>query len=224
MTPTPRELAALARDRSDLPRRMLDLPIDAAGRPTPFFAHITEDGEPDHRVIGAGKLNAAISNRWCWICGQPLGGRLSFAIGPMCTVNRVSAEPPQHIDCAVWSATHCPFLVNPNKGRREVNIPENTKMSDFGLARNPGVTAVWSTKKFSMFRAPDTWLFRLGEPTSVLWFRYGQPATRADVEEAFVNGCPALREIAKEDGKAAERELAWLEKQAEEWWPAEVAS
>ena len=30
----------------------------------------------------------------------------AFVIGPMCAVNRVSAEPPSHLDCAVFSATH----------------------------------------------------------------------------------------------------------------------
>jgi hypothetical protein len=36
--------------------------------------------------------------------------RWSFVVGPMCGINRNSAEPPSHKECAQWSARNCPFL------------------------------------------------------------------------------------------------------------------
>src|SRR5215467_3774641 len=92
-----------------LPKRMLALPIDGRGYPVPWFVAWIR-GEPDFRVIKPGGAEIAYHRNLCWLCGQRLGTYKTFVIGPMCTLNRVSAEPPSHRDCAEFAAKACPFL------------------------------------------------------------------------------------------------------------------
>jgi hypothetical protein len=205
--PTPAMLARLSTDLDSLPKRMRTLPLDRAGRPIPYFVYVDEDGNADHRIVDAAKVRPALKYRWCWVCGHPLGGRVSFAIGPMCVINRVSAEPPQHLDCAIWSATHCPFLVNPNKDRREGGMPDEVRWSPNAIGRNPGAMAVYTTRKFWPFHDGTAVLVRLGDPHGVLWFHYGRDATRDEVLESITSGLPQLRKVAAEEGAPAERAL-----------------
>jgi hypothetical protein len=192
-------------DLSTLPDRMSRLPLDSAGRPVPFFVEWI-DGKPDFRVTSANALARAISQRLCWVCAQPLGSqRATFVIGPMCAVNRTSSEPPSHRDCAVWSATHCPFLANPDKVRREANLPTGyTPAAGTAITRNPGVTLCWTTRYWSWFRAPGGAysnagiLCRIGEPERVVWYAEGRDATRAEVLASIESGLPALVSTAKQ--------------------------
>lgn len=199
---------------------MRGLPLDRAGRPVPYFVYVDADGNADHRIVDAAKVRPAISYRWCWVCGEPLGGRLSFAVGPMCVINRASGEPPQHLDCATWSATHCPFLVNPSKDRREVNLPDEVRWNENALKRNPGVIAVYTTRKMTPFVEGGSVIVRMGEALSVEWYKHGRPATRSDVLGAFAGGLPQLRDIAAEEGPPAERALVKMIDVAMELVPA----
>lgn len=213
-TPTPAELARLATALDTLPARMRQLPIDDAGRPVPYFVYVHPDGKPDHRVVDAAKWRPAIKGRLCWICGQGLGRFLSFAIGPMCTVNRVSGEWAQHTDCATWAAMHCPFLVNPNRERREANLPDGVTFSDVGLKRNPTAMCVYTTTVASPFLAAGTPLVSMGAPHSVAWYRYGREATRQEVLDAIHSGKTALADVADQDGPQArarfDQQLQWV--------------
>jgi hypothetical protein len=96
--PIPRGIERLRRER---------------GYPVPWFVAWV-NGHADFRVIDSPKLPLAVRNSLCWICGQPLLGKRAYLIGPMCAVNRVSAEPPSHVRCAEWSARACPFLTRPH--------------------------------------------------------------------------------------------------------------
>lgn len=186
-----------------LPRRMVRLPVDEFGRVVPFFVAWV-DGKPDHRIMDGEKLNAAIRARLCLLCGQPLGARGTFAIGPMCGVNRLSAEAPHHLDCATYSVQACPFLVNPDRRRRESRMPEG--ITDPGgemIRRNPGVTLLWTTKRWALELDSGGVLHRLGEPESVSWWAEGRPATRAEVLASIESGLPALQELADADGPLA---------------------
>lgn len=190
----------------DLPPRMAALPTDRAGHPVPWFV-ATIDGEPDFRVIRPDGIGEALKYDLCWVCGQTLGTRFAaFTIGPMCAVNRNTAEPPSHRDCAVFSARHCPFLSEPRMKRRETNLPADTVApAGIALRRNPGVALVWITRRWRAWLQPDreSVLFALGDPTEALWFAHGRQADRGEVLEAIDSGMPALREIAAEEGEAA---------------------
>lgn len=207
-----------ASDLTDLPARMRKLPLDEVGRPIPWFAWQHEGGH-DFRIVEAARVPDAIRLNLCWTCGQTLGGHKSFVAGPMCGVNRTSSEPPSHTDCAIWSATHCPFLNNPDKDRRTGGLPdaELLSMPGIGIMRNPGVTMVWTTRKSTPRYRPDGILFAMGDPHQVQWFREGRPATRAEVAGSILTGLPELKSLATTPD--ARRELARRVRQLRPWLP-----
>jgi hypothetical protein len=101
-------VAEAARWRGEMPPRIAALPVDAIGRPAPWFVAWI-DGKPEFRVVGPGKLQQALRGSLCWVCGRGFAGGedRAWLIGPMCIVNLVSSEPPSHLDCATRSGRNC---------------------------------------------------------------------------------------------------------------------
>jgi hypothetical protein len=211
-----------------LPARMADLPRDSIGRPVPWFVAFI-DGVPDFRVVGPGKLEEALRGSLCWVCGRGFGGGedRAFLVGPMCTITRTIAEPPSHLDCAVWSARWCPFLSTPNMVRRDRHLPEGTvEPAGIMIRRNPGTSVVWVTgyRAWKAEREDGGYLFRLGPPKQALWFAEGREATRAEVLASIDSGLPLLREMAEEDGPDALADLERMHAAALEHVPQEAAT
>lgn len=184
-----------------MPDRIKALPVDERGYPVPWFVDWL-DGKPEFRAMDFRKWQQAVRDRLCWVCGQPLGRNMVFVAGCMCGVNRTSAEPPNHYDCALWSAINCPFLSNPAMVRREDSEINNQALRDsapgFAIARNPGVAMLWITRQYEVF--PDGRggsLIGMGEPDRVEWYREGRAATRAEVLASIESGLPNLEAIAK---------------------------
>jgi ferredoxin len=191
-----------------IPARMQSRPISSKGYPVPWFVAF-HNGDWDFRVIGPSKIESAVKRKLCWLCGQPLGTFQVFTIGPMCTVNRVSAEPPSHLECAEYAARACPFLTKPKMRRNEEGMPEEAQPpAGIMLKRNPGVTALWTTRKYQPFRAGAGVLFDIGEPERVQWFAEGRTATRAEVMASISSGMPFLETEARKEGKVALEALA----------------
>jgi len=189
-----------------MPPGIEQLPRDKHQRPIPWFVHIDEAGVPDFRVIRRDGIFDAYRFDWCWICGRPRGRHAAFVIGPMCAVNRVSAEPPSHLDCAIYAARMCPFLATPSMVRRERGLVEMGRVAPAGvmLTRNPGVALVWSSKTWEPFKAPGGALFNIGDPTATRWYAHGRTATRDEVLAAIDSGLPTLREAADAEGAGAQ--------------------
>ena len=187
----------------EMPDRIAALPTNHAGYPVPWFVAWV-DGKPDFRLMDEEKIILALLDRRCWICGNDMGRVQTYVVGPMCAVNRISAEPPSHTECAVYAARVCPFILNPNKERREGRMPAETKdPAGFMLRRNPGVILLWTTRIDPMpFRAPGGLLFTLPDPASVLWFSEGRTATRSEVLASIDSGLPALLELDGDDPRA----------------------
>lgn len=192
----------------DMPPRMRHLPRDEVGRPMPFFA-AEVNGAHDFRVMDPNSLVRAIREQLCWVCGQrlnrvrgstaPLG---TFVAGPMCLVNRTSAEPPCHGDCAEWSAKACPFLSKPAKTRREGNMPEVQEAAGIGIMRNPGVTALitaerWRTWDPGQVAGPHGILFDFSRITNVRWMTLGRNASAIEVMDSIESGIPLLFDMAE---------------------------
>jgi hypothetical protein len=211
---------------------MRSLHVSAQGYPVPWFvAWLSEhgaprrrgEGTPDFRVIHAGAIETAIRSRVCWLCGEPLGAYTAFVIGPMCAVNRVSSEPGSHLDCANFAARACPFLADPKRRRRVNDLPaDGVAPAGVGLARNPGVALVWSTKRFKVSEVGNGVLFDLGDPEQVFWWAEGRRATRAEVRASIDGGLPALQSMADFEGPHAAAALAEAVRRAEQWLPVEV--
>lgn len=191
-----------------MPERMRKLPLDHRGYPVPKFVSWI-DGKADFRVVDHRWFHRAWHNRLCWLCGEPLGVNLAFVIGPMCAINRTTAEPPSHLDCARFAVQACPFMTHPNRKRDETNLPEGcSEPGGEMITRNPGVALIWMTRSYQPFSAPNGGvLFRIGPVISTEWWARGRRATRAEIMESIDTGLPLLRKIAKDDGPKAEAQL-----------------
>ncbi len=203
-----------------MPLRIARLPVHR-GYPVPAFVawvdgqgeqQPTGQGAPDFRVVAGNAMALAHNFKWCWICGQPLGANLAFVIGPMCAITRTNSEPPSHQECADWSVQACPFLTRPHMERREGNMPPGHEPpAGFALARNPGVTAVWTTRSYTAWRPPGDIrgvLFTMGDPTNITWHKEGRPATRDEIMESVDGGLPALQAMADAQDKAEQWDRA----------------
>ena len=205
-----------------LPSRMMRLPRTAAGLPIPYFV-ATVNGKPDFRVADADKMPKAIKHRICWLCGQPMGRFMCFVVGPMCVVNRISSEPPNHLDCAEYAVQACPFLTRPHAARREGGMPDDRYMAGEAILRNPGVTVIYTVRRFTTFRAGAGILFDMGEASSVSWWSHGRRATREEAVQSIASGMPILLEKAQSEGPMAIAELKAMALQAAKLLPADAA-
>jgi hypothetical protein len=224
-------MAQLRTDLPPLPPNIAKLPIDDRGYPVPWFVGWV-NGKPEFRSADRRKLVAAIKQDLCWVCGKRIAGDKVFVIGPMCTINRVSSEPPSHQECAEFSVQGCPFLSKPHMVRSERPMPDGRSLpppeaaAGYMIERNPGVIACWYTSSWSVF--PDgsgragKFLFRIGEPKFVDWWTLGRRATREEVRAAIAAGLPSLMTPAQQEGDDAVRRLARMAKDAEAHWPTEV--
>lgn len=207
-----------------IPDRMHHLPIDRRGYPVPWFVAMV-NGEWDFRVVAPGKTITAIQKNKCWLCGLPLGVYKAFVTGPMCTITRTSAEPPSHLDCALYAAKACPFLTKPNMKRNEKDMPEEgTDPAGIFIKRNPGVTAIFITKIFKPIQVRretkgNDILIRMGEPERIEWYAEGRLATRVEVLRSIDTGLPLLEaEAIKDDAMA---ELKQYKDRLWRWLPQE---
>lgn len=209
----------------DLPERMQGLALDHRGFPVPWFV-AWQEGKPIFPAMDPEKMRRAITHSLCWVCGQPLGRFKIYVTGPMCVANRVSSEPPSHVQCAEFAAKHCPFLANPRMGR----VPRDKyggcieNVAGTMLERNPGATALVETQgPIQWFRDGPGVLFRVEPIHRVDWWANGRRATREEVEQSFNSGLPVLRQMAEQEGTKAVKMLERREAEAREWFPKALA-
>lgn len=199
-----------------IPARIAALPRDDRGYPVPFFVPWI-NGKPEFRVADAKKKVACITQQFCWICGQPLGKFRSFVVGPMCTVNKVSGEPPCHQECASFAVEACPFLAMPKAKRNHSGFPEGTESVGHMEYDNPGVSCIWTVNKpYHIFQANGI-MFQLPEPVNITWHAEGRAATRQEVEEAFAVSLAKMQGLCV---TAQDRlDLAVLAREASKFFP-----
>jgi hypothetical protein len=191
----------------EVPDRMKRLPINDQGFPVPYFVPYV-DGKPEFRGFDPDKMRICVKHKRCWLCGEQLGKYMVFVIGPMCAVNRVSAEPPSHRRCAQYAAESCPFLTQPKMRRNEKDMPEHLEPAGIMLRRNPGTTLLWTTLHYTIFKdGKGGALFNVGDPEHVEFFAEGRKATHAEIMESIDSGLPILQEMAERDGPDAVAEL-----------------
>lgn len=194
-----------------VPSRIDSLPRDRRGYPVPWFV-AWDAGKPLFPVLDPEKMRQALKYEKCWVCGQRLGGYKAFVIGPMCCINRVSAEPPSHFECAQFAVLNCPFMAQPLAKRttsddgtykgKPVDAPAGIMID-----RNPGVSAIWVTKSFNVENHGGKPLWKIGPAHKVSFWAKARKATRAEVEHSVVTGIPILRKVAAQDGAQAMKDL-----------------
>jgi len=175
-----------------------------------FVAGDLRDGDRDFRVMGPDRWSDAVKLKLCWLCGQPGGSYKTFVIGPMCTLNRITQEPPSHLDCATYAARVCPFLTRPEMVRRTSNLPDgHVQPAGMHSDGNPGAMVLWTTKSYGTkyvdpveameYGGEGGWLIEIGDPTSVEWWIKGSRASYAGALHALEVGMQKLAGIAAEE-------------------------
>lgn len=189
------ELNASIRDLP-IPKRMQRLQVSPQGYPVPWFVP-WRDGVPIPQAADTVKWSRAVRHNLCWVCGEKTGVHKAFVIGPMCMVNRVTAEPPCHLECAEYTVKACPFLSRPNMKRNPNDKEKSVPTPGIMIDRNPGVAVIWISKTFKI--TPDGKggrLISIGDPEAITCWREGRRATRAEVDEAIRTGLPSLQKYA----------------------------
>ena len=193
-----------------LPKRLARRPVSERGFPVPWFVSFIKD-KWDFVNLDPRKIVEAYRRKICWLCGEPLGQYFAFVIGPMCSINRVSSEPPSHRDCAEYAVRACPFLARPNAKR---NYAQHTQGAEtipgIAIEHNPGAALIWITKSFRPVNVPGGVLFEIGPPLEVYWYAEGRTATRDEIMAAIDKGLPLLRKVAVEEGPEAVTDLDWM--------------
>jgi hypothetical protein len=175
-----------------LPARLAHRPVNERGFPVPWFVSWI-DGTWEFVNVDPRKIGEAYRKKICWLCGEPLGRYFAFTIGPMCSINRVSSEPPAHRECSRYAVRVCPFLAKPNAKRNEkAHLGSAEDIPGNAVEHNPGATLIWITRSFKPFWAGNGNLFELGEPVEVAWYVEGRAATRAEIDAAIAKGLPLL--------------------------------
>jgi len=190
-----------------MPARMRRLPISDKGFPVPWFVEWV-NGAPDFRVMSADKWARAVRVDLCWLCGQTLGRFKVFTAGPMCAVNRTSAEPPSHRECAEYAVKACPFLTRPRMRRNDHDLPDHDKPAGIMLERNPGVTLLWITHDYRVIKTGGGPLIKMGEPVGLYAYAEGRRATQDELDASIMSGMPLLASLAAQEGGEAMHELA----------------
>jgi hypothetical protein len=179
-----------------VPKRLVGRPLTDKGFPVPWFASFI-DGSWNLVAVDPAKIHEALRKEKCWICGDTLGRYKSFIIGPMCSINRISSEPPQHRECAEYAVKACPFLSKPRMRRNEAAAAEagsgKEKVPGIMIEHNPGAALIWVTRTFHVSRDG---LIELGPPVETLWFCEGRKATRAEILASIDKGLSLLRPMA----------------------------
>lgn len=210
---------------SIVPPRMCHRPIDERGYTVPWFVEWI-NGKPDFRVMDRRKFYLAIKNRLCWLCGEKLGVFMTFCIGPMCVVNRITSEPPCHLECAEYAAKGCPFLTHPHAKYRTGKLPNDAQETPGMLTHNPTACALYTTRSYRPRAVNDGVnegvLLMLGEPESVTFWHKGRHATRDEAQAAMNVGLPHLRAAAESEGGDAPRVLDERLAYAQRYLPAEA--
>lgn len=189
----------------NIPSELYTRPIDHRGFPVPWFVtRKDQNGNWDFVNIDPERFEEAFHRNVCWVSGKPLGAFKSFVVGPMCVINRVSGDPPVKLSMAHFSVLHCPFLSNPKAKRPGAKDDIEPEQRGLMVNRNPGISAIYTTKSYT--RIPSG-ILMLGEPTSVEWWKEGRKATYEEAKSALLYGHGVLQEMAKDEGKEAEKEL-----------------
>ena len=131
-----------------IPKRLRVRP-QYRGLPIPYIALVRDNGQPDFRVTDQHKRHSVIMNRWCQLCGEPLGKWFFFVGGPEAAKGNQYFEPAAHLDCLIYAMQVCPFIVgrvdHADINKVQQQNPDVTVKADdtFSATRNP----VWIIKK-----------------------------------------------------------------------------
>ena len=168
-----------------MPEHIRGLERDHRGYPIPWFVHRPADGSIDFRVMDPNHMLLSVRNRLCWVCGKPHDeGVVAFIGGPLSTAQGIYADPPSHLDCAMFSVKVCPFLAIPTAKHREANLPGHATVIPGVITQNPEVFGVLITDDYHFVGVH----IKANPPSAIHWYCGGKPASRVQVKAAIQAG------------------------------------
>ena len=137
-----------------------------------------EGDKPMMDKVDPEKFKKCVGFRCCWWCGDKLGKYVTFVNAAISIVNRLSAFPPGHQDCATWAA-------------------EEFKPLDMD------VRVVWTTDDVKVHKTKGgAILFVMGDPVNaVKFYKDGRAAEVAEIRAEIEQGLPRLFLSAAEMGQ-----------------------
>lgn len=109
------------KERKEIPKCLSHLKVDERGYPIPFFVPMVE-GKPQFLYMDKQKLDKAIDENLCHICGKKLHKDYHYFVsGPMGLQNKVSSDAAMHRDCAEFALAVCPHMLYKKSERKAVN-------------------------------------------------------------------------------------------------------
>lgn len=146
----------------ELPERIASLPRDSRGYPIPYIIFINDDGKPIFTINDIDKVQQAIAQNLCHICGQPLENLVWFTGGPgSALLNNqwgVYNDGPMHCDCMRFAMAVCPHLSHKMTkaiGPAVAKSLNEKGISTFDTTTIPGVPSIFvsvQTPKFLIAR------------------------------------------------------------------------
>lgn len=185
-------------EMEDAPTAMTGRPVDHRGFYVPWFVTAkTDDGLWDFVRIDPRRIREAYDREICFISGEPLGRYRSFVIGPMCCINRITAEPPSKREIAEWSTRVCPFISNPMAKRPDLEDGTYNAAPGVMIPDNPGVIAIWTVDRHD-YTMDRNRIINLGDPSHLAFYTHKREATPDEVRKAMVFGANRLLDMAQQ--------------------------
>lgn len=175
--------------KSFLPDFLKHLPLDAQGRPIPWFI-LCKDGVPDFKLSDARKLRECCTKPICWICGRVRpADELAFVFTPLSSITRTSSEPPSHKQCAEFACKYCPFICDPSFREVDSEIKQGTITK-----RGPSVALIYVTDAMQPVPVPGGIMFGIGEAKELICYSQGRLSTPEEIRASFEDGWPAFKQ------------------------------
>jgi hypothetical protein len=157
----------------EIPKRLRQLPQGACGSAIPFYLrdHVLSSQQLDVQAIDAHILHRCVLCHLCWICGATLvkGRSVGFPLTINNAVARLTPQPPHHPECAAYATARAYPLIS--KRITQPTVPWPTLLLHPPTAAT--LMAVWITRVWQPLETLRGFLFELGDPLRLLWFRDG---------------------------------------------------
>jgi hypothetical protein len=119
-----------------VPERMAHLERDARGYPIPWIVMRDLDGRPHFTINDTLKVERALKEERCAICGGKLFRGRWFLGGPAAAFhpNGAYIDPPLHHECMTFAVQVCPYLARRNySGRIDALTVDPAKIAGMAI-------------------------------------------------------------------------------------------
>lgn len=125
-----------------IPPKLALRPKDRRGYPIPFIVMRDDDGRPHFTINNHERVEQAIRQRICAMCGKKLEFDCWLIGGPGAAFHQHGAflDPPVHHACGTYALQVCPFLAAPSYSHRiDGSTLDLAKVKGMALVQEDGM-------------------------------------------------------------------------------------